>query len=105
MPKTRRQFLADSTNFLAAAGFVGLVPAAAASTFAATSKKSPNDKIVLGVLEQKAKGWQIYANNFFTNIDLFSLQRHRIFLVEIFFFLKLLTAITNPFCLPIGCLQ
>ncbi|MEO5592386.1 MAG: Gfo/Idh/MocA family oxidoreductase [Chitinophagaceae bacterium] len=56
MSKTRRQFLADSTKLLAATGFAGFVPAAAASTFAATSKPSDNDKIVLGLIGAKGQG-------------------------------------------------
>jgi len=56
MSKTRRQFLSDSTKLLAATGFVGLVPATAASTFAATSKTSLNDKIVIGLIGAKGHG-------------------------------------------------
>lgn len=54
MSKTRRQFLADSTKLLAATGFAGIVPAA--STFAAISKPSDNDKIVLGLIGAKGQG-------------------------------------------------
>ena len=54
MSKTRRQFLTDSTKLLAATGFAGIVPAA--STFAATSKPSDNDKIVLGLIGAKGQG-------------------------------------------------
>ena len=54
MSKTRRQFLTDSTKLIAATGFVGIVPAA--STFAATSKPSENDKIVLGLIGAKGQG-------------------------------------------------
>ena len=54
MSKTRRQFLTDSTKLFAATGLAGIVPAA--STFAAISKPSDNDKIVLGLIGAKGQG-------------------------------------------------
>ncbi|MEP7279690.1 MAG: Gfo/Idh/MocA family oxidoreductase [Bacteroidota bacterium] len=56
MSKTRRQFLVNSTKLLAATSFAGLVPAAASSAFAATSKPSDSNKIVLGLIGAKNQG-------------------------------------------------
>jgi predicted dehydrogenase len=57
MPNSRRQFLANSTRLLAATGLAGFVPAAAASSpFAATSKPSDNDKIIVGLIGAKGQG-------------------------------------------------
>jgi len=56
MSKTRRQFLISSTKLLAATGFAGLVPAAASSPLAVTSKPSASDKIVLGLIGAKGQG-------------------------------------------------
>ncbi len=56
MSKTRRQFLTDSSKLIAATGFAGFVPAAASSPFAATTKTSADDKIVLGLIGARNQG-------------------------------------------------
>jgi predicted dehydrogenase len=56
MSNTRRQFLASSTKLLAATGLAGIGPAAASSSFAATSRPSANDKVVLGLIGARSQG-------------------------------------------------
>src|SRR5688500_19688311 len=56
MSNTRRQFLASSTKLLAATSLAGMGPAAATSSFAATSRPSANDKVVLGLIGARGQG-------------------------------------------------
>src|SRR4051812_47776177 len=56
MSTNRRQFLASSTKLLAATSLAGIVPAAASSSFAATSRPSDDDKLVLGLIGARGQG-------------------------------------------------
>src|SRR5689334_9787857 len=56
MSNTRRQFLADSSKLLAAAGLVGLGPVAQSASAVATRRSSANDGIVLGLIGARGQG-------------------------------------------------
>ena len=56
MSKTRRQFITDSSRLIAATGFAGFVPSSSSAPFAATTKASASDKIVLGLIGVRNQG-------------------------------------------------
>src|SRR5215203_6779698 len=56
MPKSRRQFLADSSKLLAGAGLVGLAPATPSASGAATRKSFDDDVISLGLIGARSQG-------------------------------------------------